>query len=262
VPPRGRSREKGAYFAPALPRVLAHRGLAVEVPENTLSAFRAALDVGAQHLETDVHASADGIAVISHDPDLHRIAGRRERVEDLTMAQLRAIDLGGGETFVSLAEVLEAFPEARFNIDVKSEAACRPTAEAVRDAGATDRVLITSFDARRKRLTVSALPGVATSASAAEFVPALLFAKMGWVAAVRRMLRDVDAVQIPSSVYGVRTVTPRTVDAMHGAGVEIHVWTINDVEEARSLLERGADGIVTDRADIMVPLAAEFKGVR
>lgn len=261
--PRPRpSRARGAYFAPPLPRIFAHRGLALDVPENTLSAFRAALAVGVVHLETDVHASADGVAVISHDPTLERIAGRPDRVADLTFAELRAIDLGGGETFVSLADALETFPDTRFNIDVKADDACRPAAEAIRAAGATDRVLITSFDARRKRLTASALPGVATSASASEVGPALAFAKLGWVWAVRRVLRHVDAVQIPPVVSRFDTVTRRTVDVMHRAGVEVHVWTINDPVQARDLLARGVDGLVTDRADILVPLAAEFKPVR
>lgn len=256
------SRARGAYFAPPLPRIFAHRGLALDVPENTLGAFRAALAVGAVHVETDVHASSDGVAVISHDPTLDRVAGRPDRVADLTLAELRSIDLGGGETFVTLSEALLAFPEARFNIDVKADDACRPTAEAVRAAGAIDRVLITSFDVRRKRLTASALPGVATSASAAEFGPALAFAKLGWAWAVRRILRNVDAVQIPPQVSRIGTVTPRTIDVLHRAGVEIHVWTINDPVVARDLLARGVDGLVTDRADILVPLAAEFKPVR
>lgn len=262
VPRLQRSRARGAYFAPPLPRVFAHRGLALDVPENTLASFRAALAVGAVHLETDVHATADGVAVISHDPTLERVAGRPDRVADLTLAELKAIDLGGGEGFVSLAEALEAFPDARFNIDVKADEACRPTAEAVRRARAIDRVLITSFDGRRKRLTASALPGVATSASASEVGAALAFAKLGWSWGVRRVLRNVDAIQMPPAVSRIGTVTTRTVDMLHRAGVEIHVWTINDPHEAADLLRRGVDGLVTDRADILVPLAAEFKTVR
>ncbi|MGN6759754.1 MAG: glycerophosphodiester phosphodiesterase, partial [Leifsonia sp.] len=100
-------------------RIIAHRGLALDAPENTLLSFLRALSVGATHLETDIHVSADGVAVIAHDPDLARVAGREVQVGQLTMPELRRIDLGHGQGFCSLAEALDAFPEARCNIDVK-----------------------------------------------------------------------------------------------------------------------------------------------
>ena len=108
------------------PRIIAHRGLALDAPENTLLAFLRALNAGATHLETDVHASADGVAVISHDPDLGRVAGRSVNVGQLTMPELRRVDLGHGQGFCSLAEALDAFPQARFNIDIKDEASAAP----------------------------------------------------------------------------------------------------------------------------------------
>ena len=89
------------FLSGAGPRVFAHRGLAQDVPENTMLAFLRALTAGATHLETDVHASHDGVAIISHDPDLSRVAGRDELVSDLTLAQLRAVDLGHGHRFIS-----------------------------------------------------------------------------------------------------------------------------------------------------------------
>ena len=119
VPERG-------YFTPALPRVIAHRGLHLEAPENTKLAFLRALSLGVTHLETDVHVSADGVAVVSHDPDLSRVAARKVRVDQLTMAELSRVDLGAGQGFSSLADVLDAFPEARFNIDVKTAGAVAP----------------------------------------------------------------------------------------------------------------------------------------
>jgi len=270
VPSRRRSdgREPG-WFQPALPRILAHRGLALGVPENTLASFEKAVAAGVDYIETDVNASADGIAIASHDPTLERIAGRPERIADLTLEQLLEIDLGGGVRFVTLADVLAAHPDIRFNIDIKSEDVAVPAARAIRDAGAVDRVLLTSFSTRRRRAAVDLLDAgtggdshVAASASAAEFVPALIAAKLGLVPLVRLLLRRVDAVQIPLTIFRMRTTTPRTVRRLHAAGVEVHVWTINDVTVARGLLERGVDGIVTDRADLMLPLAAEFRAAR
>lgn len=217
-------------------------------------AFLKALAVGAEYLETDVHASADGVAVVSHDPDLSRLAGRRVLVGQLTMNELRHIKLDSGQGFSSLAEVLDAFPDARFNIDIKTADATAPAAEAILAAGATDRVLVTSFSEPRRRATVALLPGVATSASSPTVISALLWAKLGIVPMVRRSLRGINALQVPRRQFGIAVVTPRTVRQFHAAGVEVHVWTVNDPVEMSTLLDFGVDGIITDRADIALPL--------
>ncbi|WP_158864190.1 glycerophosphodiester phosphodiesterase [Leifsonia sp. AG29] len=239
------------------PRIIAHRGLALEAPENTLLAFLKALSAGATHLETDVHASADGVAVISHDPDLSRTAGREVRVGQLTMTELRRVQLGQGQGFASLAEALEAFPEARFNVDVKGDDAVEPTVRAIREARAPDRVLITSFSSARRRRVVQALPGVATSPGVSEFTTALAGAKLGLGAVTRRSLAGFTAVQAPRRRGPVSIVTRRTVRRFQEAGVEVHVWTINDPAEMTQLLDLGVDGIVTDRCDVLHALLAE-----
>jgi glycerophosphoryl diester phosphodiesterase len=232
--------------------VFAHRGLALNAPENTLLAFRAAIDAGASHIETDVHASRDGVAVISHDPDVGRLAGRNVRVEDLTMVELSRLELGHGQTFCSLADALREFPAARFNIDVKTERAEAPTAAAILASNAIDRVLITAFSEGRRRRTADALPGVATSASVSRFLPALLGARLRLSPAVRRSLHGLHAVQVPERNRGMRVVSPAMVRAMHSAGVEVHVWTVNDPDDMRRLLGWGVDGLVTDRCDLAV----------
>jgi glycerophosphoryl diester phosphodiesterase len=244
------------FLSGPLPRIIAHRGLAIEAPENTLLAFLRALNAGATHLETDVHASADGVAVISHDPDLSRVVGRDVRIEQLTMPELRRVDLGHGQSFCSLAEALDAFPEARFNIDIKDARAAAPTAEAVLKARATERVLITSFDEKRRRAAADALPGVASSASVTRFLPAILGAKLGLTGVARRALSGLVAVQIPERDHGVRLVTARTVRILHAAGVEVHVWTVNDPRDMARLLDLGVDGLVTDRCDLLKSLVA------
>ncbi len=236
--------------------MLAHRGLALEAPENTLLAFAAALAVGVTHIETDVHASADGVAMISHDPDLERLTSRRVRVDQLTSHELRRVDLGSGQNYSSLADALDAFPETRFNIDIKSPGAVEPTVAAIRDARATDRVLIGSFSAARRLRAVRQLPGVATSVSARAAVPAVAAANAGNLAALARILRGVQAVQLPVRVAGMRAVTARTAAAFHAVGVELHVWTINDPEIMDVLLDLGVDGLVTDRADLALEVVA------
>ncbi|PPL16965.1 glycerophosphodiester phosphodiesterase [Microterricola pindariensis] len=244
------------YLDQSGPRVLAHRGLATGAPENTLLAFRNALAEGVDYLETDVHASRDGVAVICHDADLSRLASREVAVGELSFAELAAIDLGDGQHFVSLEEALTAFPTARFNIDVKDAAAVAPTAAAVAAAQATSRVLITSFSERRRRETVRLLPGVASSASSSRFAIALIAAKLGLSPVVRRALAGLVAVQVPQSAGPLKITTPRVIAAMHRAGVEVHVWTVNEEAEMSALLDLGVDGLVTDRADLAVRLLA------
>jgi glycerophosphoryl diester phosphodiesterase len=239
-----------SYFAPARPRVLAHRGFALEAPENTLLAFAHALALGVTHLETDVHASADGVAVIAHDPILDRVAGQQGRVEALTVRELAKLNLGDDQYMPTLAEALEAFPEARFNIDLKVSEAVEPTVTAIRDAGAQGRVLLTSFSESRRRRAMRLLPGVATSASGPRFAAALVASVLRGGPAVRLALRGLHAVQIPVRTLGLTTVTPARIGAFHAAGVEVHVWTINDATQMRELLAFGVDGLVTDRADL------------
>jgi glycerophosphoryl diester phosphodiesterase len=249
---------ESTYFCLAAPRVLAHRGLALEVPENTLLAFAHATATGVRYVETDVHDTRDGVSVIAHDPTLNRVASRAGRVDQLTMNELRHVDLGNGAAFCSLAEALDAFPDMRFNIDVKAAGAIEPTVEAILKTKAVNRVLIGSFSEKRRAATVRALPGVATSASALPFARALVSGKLGLVPLVRASLRGCGAVQIPERAMGLNTTTQMMIHRLHAAGVEVHVWTINDPVRMRELLDMGVDGLVTDRADLALRVVNGF----
>jgi glycerophosphoryl diester phosphodiesterase len=254
---RPRSDDGGGWFAPALPRILAHRGLAVDVPENTLASFAAAVDAGAIYIETDVHTSLDGVAMIAHDPDLRRVAGIDRAVSQLTTAELQKLDLGGGHGMPTLVEALRAFPQSRFNIDVKSTSAGVAIARAVGEAKAQDRVLITSFSSRRRASAVRLLPGVATSASAPRFVVLLALAKLGILGAVPWVVDGIDCVQVPARRGRLIIATPRVIRGLHRRHVEVHIWTVNDPREMRRLLDLGVDGIVTDCADLALALVAD-----
>ena len=135
-----------------VPTVYAHRGLALEAAENSLEAFRAAVEAGADWIETDVNTTADGVVLVLHDPSLDRVAGVPGRVSHLSAAQMAEVRLPDGQRIPTLAEALEAFPTARFNIDLKDEGAVEAVPRVLREAGAVDRVRIASFsDARRRR---------------------------------------------------------------------------------------------------------------
>jgi glycerophosphoryl diester phosphodiesterase len=233
--------------------------LAVDAPENTLLAFARALAAGATHLETDVHASVDGVAILSHDPDLFRLTGRQVRIDQLTASELARVDLGQSQNFATLAAALEAFPDARFNIDIKAAAAAVPAIEAIRTARAEHRVLIGSFSNARRLAVVRKLPGVVTSVSSRGAVIATWAGALGLPGLARLALRGVQAVQLPVRVLGVSTTSRRVMAAFHSAAVEVHIWTINDPAEMTRLLEAGVDGIVSDRADVALDVVAKWK---
>jgi len=253
------------YFDEPRPRVFAHRGLAVATehslgaPENTLLSFAAAIGAGATYIETDVNASSDGVSVVSHDPSLERIAGLPGQVREHTMAQLRRIPLGHDQSFSSLAEVLDVFPDVRFNIDIKSDDAVAPTIAAIRAARAVDRVLVTSFSERRRRAAVAGLPGVATSVGASRFAVALAAGRIGATPLLRRALAGVDCVQVPMRHGPIAITVPTFIDRLHDAGVEIHVWTINDAQTMHELLALGVDGLVSDRVDVALQVVSGLR---
>lgn len=236
--------------------MLAHRGLAVEAPENTLLAFARAAAVGARYVETDVHVSYDGVAVVAHDASLRRVAARDVPVGKLTMSELRRIDLGHGQGFCSLEEALDGFPDLRFNIDVKVTAAVEPAVTAVGRTRSGSRVLLTSFsDARRRRLG-RAVPDAVTSAGRTGVIRCALAATMRSRVAMTAALGGAIALQVPERAGPLQLVTPRFVEAAHRSGAEVHVWTVNEAADMTRLLDLGVDGIVTDRADLAVPLVA------
>lgn len=237
--------------------MLAHRGLARNAPENTLLAFATAVGVGAEYIETDVHASHDGVAVISHDPSLERVADLDVRVGQLTMAELRRIDLGHGQGFTSLEEALDAFPDVRFNIDVKEEAAVEPAVAAIVRTRAASRVLLTSFSDTRRRRLAALVPRAVTSVGSAGVVRFKVTAMLGSARAASSALGGARALQVPERAGVLRLVTRRFITAAHRIGAEVHVWTVNDPDDMSRLLDLGVDGLVTDRADLALPLVAD-----
>lgn len=250
------------YFSPARPRVLAHRGLTLDAPENSLLAFARAIAAGSTYVETDVRASSDGVAMIHHDAELAEDvpmpsgsarttdAPTERRIRNLTSDELASLDLGYEQAVPTLEAALRAFPGTRFNVDIKSEDAVAPTVAAILATGATDRVLVTSFSERRRRRAVRELPGVATSASARRFATALVAARLGRPAGIAWALRGLDAVQIPTRALGLSTLSPLMLDTVHALGIEVHVWTVNDPVTMSRLFDVGVDGIVTDRVDL------------
>lgn len=247
-----------AFLEGEHPRVIAHRGLALKHAENTLGAFRAALDAGADILETDVHLSKDGVVVVAHDPDLTRVAKRPGLVSDFTHQQLAQMNLGFGEGFSSLDQLLTEFPGAKFNIDLKTSATVEPFADVIRDHSAQGRILATSFDEPTRQAVVNLLPGVASSTSQSMVIRARVRSWLGLPIDNWRVPPEVVALQIPPAMYGIALVTPSMLRLAKRKGLEVHVWTINDPEQMRRLWSMGVQGIVTDRSDLAVRVRSEL----
>ncbi|SCF11844.1 glycerophosphoryl diester phosphodiesterase [Micromonospora coriariae] len=231
------------------PLAFAHRGGAAEGDENTSEAFARAIGLGYRYVETDVHATADGVAVIFHDPTLRRITGEPGRIADLRWADLASVRVGGAAVVPRLDEVLGAWPQVRFNIDVKADGGVEPTVATVTRAGAADRVLLASFsDARLTRLRGLTDGRVATSLGMRGVARLRLASLHG---RPLRLPPSVVAAQVPPSYGRVPVVDRRFLDYCHRLGLQVHVWTIDEPAQMHDLLDRGVDGIMTDHVGVL-----------
>lgn len=231
---------------------LAHRGFSLAGLENSMAAFAAARDLGFRYVETDAHATSDGVAVALHDDTLDRTTDGAGSVAELPWSVVRRARIGGVEPVPVFEDLLGTWPDLRVNVDVKSAAAAAPVAAAIERTRAHDRVCVASFSRARRRATLALLSRpVTTSAARVEVTGVVLGARSGLTALTRRATRDVDVLQVPEQDGRVRVVEPRVVAAAHAAGVDVHVWTVNDVPSMHRLLDAGVDGIVTDRADLL-----------
>jgi glycerophosphoryl diester phosphodiesterase len=237
------------YLDAPLPLAFAHRGGAATGDENTAEAFARAVALGYRYLETDVQATRDGVAVVFHDATLDRVAGRPGTVASLTWRDLATVRVGGAAAVPRLDEALAAWPEVRFNIDVKVEAAVVPTVAVIQRASVTDRVLLASFsDARLARLRALVGPAVATSLGQRGVARLRLASLTG----TRLRLPDsVVAAQVPPRAYRLPVVDARFVRHAHRLGLQVHVWTIDDPAQIHRLLDLGVDGIMTDHVDVL-----------
>jgi glycerophosphoryl diester phosphodiesterase len=231
---------------------MAHRGFSPAGLENSMAAFRAAVGLGYRYLETDVHTTSDGVLLVFHDESLDRITDGKGRIGGLTAETVARARIGGVEPIPLFAELVTAFPDVRFNLDVKDWGSVRSLAAAIEQYGVHDQVLIASFSDRRRRAVLRLLSRpVAGSAGIVSNALFLLLGPLLPAAVIRRALRGVHALQVPVRYGAVRVVTPGFIRRAHRHGLQVHVWTINDPAEMHRLLDLGVDGIVTDRADLL-----------
>lgn len=245
------------------PRVLAHRGLITAaggdsgVWENSAAAFAAAHAAGADYIESDCQVTADGDVVLFHDATLERLVGDPRAVREVRTRELRAVfaDHGG---LLTVGEALASFPDVRFNIDVKTAAAVEPLGPIL--AEHTHRVLVTSFSDANRRATLASVLRAGASMRPATSGGSRTIAALRALSALRlspaRVLRDIDALQIPERHGALKVLTPALLHAAHRHGVEVHVWTVNVPEDMRRLVASGVDGIVSDCSDVALATLA------
>lgn len=235
----------------------AHRGGALEAPENTMKAFDYAVGLGYRYVETDAYATRDGVLLAFHDDRLDRVTDQKGLIADLDHADVRKARIGGTEPIPLLEELLTTWPELRINIDPKHDGAVAPLIALLRRMNVLDRVCIGSFsDARINEVRTAFGEAVCTSMGPREVarfwltkrrIPAGRFAA--------------NCIQIPVRQGPFRLVDAASVAAAHRRGLKLHVWTIDDEAEMRRLAALGVDGIMTDRPSLLRSVLTSISGL-
>ncbi|HET6886150.1 MAG TPA: glycerophosphodiester phosphodiesterase [Rubrobacteraceae bacterium] len=250
---------------------LAHRGASARAPENTLEAFRLAVEAGAGGLELDVHVTRDGEVVVIHDATVDRTTDGSGAVAEMELEEIQRLDAGyhfspdGGRNFPyrgrgvripTLTEVYASFPEARVNADIKEaqSGAEEAVLRVIRSAGAEERTLIASTEHAVVRRFRRISRGHITTAASRREIAAFYVLSRARLGALARPVYD--ALQVPVEHRGIELVTPRFLRAARSTGVRVDVWTINDAAEMRWLLDLGVSGIMTDHPEVLAALLA------
>lgn len=228
--------------------ITAHRGDSSEAPENTIPAFEAAIESGADWIELDVGVTKDGVPVVLHDEDLQRVAGIPRKIWELTFEEVRALDVGssfgpsfGGTGIPSLEEVLDyCRGRIRLNIEIKYRpgrdlAFIPQVVELIRQKEMLDQCMITSFNYGCLQMVKIFEPGLKTGLISSKPIDQ------------PEIYTDADKF-----VLSIELIEPDTVNRIHGLGKEVVAWTINDQYSVGKCRRAGADNIITDRPDDII----------
>ena len=252
------------FFSDQPPLAIAHRGSRLLWPENTMYAFQGAVDLGYRYLETDLHVTSDGVVVVFHDDTLDRTTDGTGPIQERAWAEIAELDAGhnfapqdgyprrgAGDRIPRLDDLLSAFPDVRLVLDLKQGGTEKPLATLLTRMGAEERVIVGSFSDKRLRIFRHASGGrVATSSGPRETFRIWMAARLGRAAP----LSHADALQIPEDFAFIDVPDQKLIEVAHAHGLQVHVWTVNDGANMDRLLDRGVDGIITDRPDTLKEL--------
>jgi glycerophosphoryl diester phosphodiesterase len=245
-----------AYLDGPTPLAMAHRGGAIEHVENTLPAFEASVALGYRYLETDVRVTADGQVVVFHDAMLERVTDRTGRIDQLPWSEVSRARIGGREPILRLEELLTAWPDVRFNIDIKAPGVIAPLAHAVRRLKVEERICLASFsDARVAAARRVFGPDVCTALGPRGVAALRLSSYSPRAAGLVRI--QAGCAQVPLQLGGRAVVDERFLEAAHARGLQVHVWTVNDAADCTAMLDLGVDGVMTDRPAMLRDVLAE-----
>jgi glycerophosphoryl diester phosphodiesterase len=258
------------YYSADLPYplVIAHQGGDGLWPGDTLYAFEQAAAQGVDVLEMDLHITQDGVLVISHDETVDRTTNGAGNIEDMTLAEIKALDAGynwsndGGQTYPyrglgitipTLEEIFQAFPEYRMTIEIKKTegSMAAPFCQLIRAYGMQDKVLVASFHDERMAEFRQTCPEVATSSARHETTVFVLMSK----AFLGRLYSPAFyALQVPQESGGITVMTAQFVRAAHERNLRVEPWTIDDPEQMKLYIDWGVDGLITDRPDLLLEI--------
>lgn len=225
------------------PIPFAHRGGASDNPENTMPAFRHAVELGYTYLETDVHATSDGVLVAFHDDSLDRTTDRTGRIGDLPWSEVSDALVDGREPIPLFDDLMEQFPDARVNIDCKADSGVDALIASLKRLDCLDRVLVGCFsDARLRRFRSEFGASLCTSFGPRQIAALRFTGRVPWGG---------EAAQVPVRQGRLTIVNEQFVERAHSRGLQVHVWTIDDADEMDRLLDLGIDGIMTDRPQLL-----------
>lgn len=236
----------------------AHRGGAGAWPENTMPAFQGAVDLGYRYIETDVHATRDGVLLAFHDDQLDRVTDRTGVIAEMDYADVKSARVDGREPIPLMAELLTAWPDIRINIDPKRDNAAEPLIRLLREAKAVDRVCVNSFSGRRTAAIREALgPGLCTGMGPMSTARLRFSSWSGPLGSLWAGFGE-GCAQLPVRQHGIRLVDRALVDRAHELDLQVHVWTIDDPSEMRRLIDLGVDGLMTDEPAILKAVLMEL----
>ena len=251
------------------PLVIAHQGGEELWPSNTMYAYERAVALGVDMLEMDMHVTADGVLVLMHDEAVDRTTDGSGAIEDMTLAELKALDAGydwtpdGGQTYpyrgqgitaATVEELFQAFPDMPMTIEIKlvqDLPVAEPFCQLIRQYNMQDKVLVASFHQDALDEFRAACPEVSTSATQNEVIDFFVrhFAHLG-----ATYSPQAQAVQAPEYRSGIHVLTPRFVRDAHQRGMDVHVWTVNEPADMQRMIDLGVDGIITDYPDRLLEL--------
>ncbi len=232
---------------------LAHRGGGLEAMENSVAAFTHAAALGYDVIETDIQVSRDGTIYIFHDDTLDRTTNGHGLFAEATDAKLARLRLNDGSIIPTLAMMRAAVPHVIFNIDIKTDACIAPIADYLNTYGGHDQLCLASFSTKRLNAVRARLDRPCAFSGGQADILRLYLGAFG----LPMGRPDIVAAQVPTTAYGLTIVNKRFIRHCRRLGIAVHVWTIDDAQEMRRLIDLGVDGIVTDRPSVLKAVAHE-----